>query len=236
MYRSLELEKIRTTVLALVRRVEERFPQSSLAGVARELAAAVEDTGRRCRWIDQPKWGLRAVVGLVILLLVASLAAPFVFFEVEEGALTVTELIQVTEAGINDLVLIGLAIAFLISVEGRVKRRHALAGLAELRALAHVIDMHQLTKDPERLDRRGEDTASSPKQELSAFELLRYLDYSSELLSLTAKSAAVYGQHSNDEVVLHAMTEIEDLTANLSSKIWQKIGMVEAYRRGHPDL
>lgn len=234
MYRSLEIEKIHTTVVALARRVEERFPGSGLAAVAQELGQAVEDTSRRCRWITEPKRWLRAFVAVIILLLVGSLVATLFAFEVATGPPTFTELIQATEAGINDLVLVGLAIAFLLSVEGRLKRRHALQGLSQLRALAHVIDMHQLTKDPERLDRRGASTASSPKQNMTAFELVRYLDYSSEMLSLTAKAAALYGQHLDDPVVLNGMTDIEDLTANLSNKIWQKIGMVESFRQTHP--
>ncbi len=90
---------------------------------------------------------------------------------------------------------------------------------------AHVIDAHQLTKDPDCLLIEGEDTASSPKRELTPFEMSRYLDYCSEMLSLVGKIAALYAQHIDDPVALGAVDGIESLTTNLSRKVWQKITM-----------
>ena len=58
---------------------------------------------------------------------------------------------------------------------------------------------------------------------MTAFELTRYLDYCAEMLAMTGKLAALYLQTSRDTVVIHAVNEIEELTTNLSSKIWQKI-------------
>lgn len=58
---------------------------------------------------------------------------------------------------------------------------------------------------------------------MSDFELSRYLDYCSELLSLTGKVAALYVQDFQDPVVLAAVNEIEELTTGLSRKIWQKL-------------
>jgi hypothetical protein len=55
---------------------------------------------------------------------------------------------------------------------------------------------------------------------------VRYLDYCSELLSLTSKVAALYVQHLNDAVVLAAVNDIESLAASLSHKIWQKIMII----------
>ena len=83
--------------------------------------------------------------------------------------------------------------------------------------------MHQLTKDPERLLIRGMETPSSPKGNLSATELMRYLDYCSEMLSLIGKLAALYVQKFDDPVALAAVNEVEELTTGLSRKIWQKI-------------
>jgi hypothetical protein len=66
-------------------------------------------------------------------------------------------------------------------------------------------------------------TASSPRRTMSRFELTRYLDYCSEMLSLTNKLASLYAQNMPDAVVNDAVNDIEQLTTNLSSKIWQKI-------------
>lgn len=62
------------------------------------------------------------------------------------GTSKFVEFIQIMEAGINDLILIGASIFFLISLESRWKRIKTIQALNELRAVAHVIDMHQLTK------------------------------------------------------------------------------------------
>ncbi|MFO0942700.1 MAG: hypothetical protein U0930_18335 [Pirellulales bacterium] len=89
--------------------------------------------------------------------------------------------------------------------------------------MAHVIDMHQLTKDPERLLPDWVPSEHSPAMNMTAFELGRYLDYCNELLSLIGKLAAVYVQRFDDEVAIEAVNEVEMLTANLCDRIWQKI-------------
>jgi hypothetical protein len=137
------------------------------------------------------------------------------------------ELVQAIESGVNDLVFIGIALFFLVTVEARIKRHRALKAIHELRAIAHIIDMHQLTKDPDNVLGRGPDTASSPKRSLTAFELTRYLDYCSELLSISSKVAALYVQQFDDPVTLSAVNDVEELTNGLSRKIWQKIIILE---------
>ena len=86
--------------------------------------------------------------------------------------------------------------------------------------------MHQLTKDPEPFLTRSS-TVSSPQRVFTRFELARYLDYCSELLSLTSKLAALHVQCLNDPVVLNAVNDVEILAANLSGKIWQKIMILD---------
>src|SRR5207248_2018749 len=97
----------------------------------------------------------------------------------------------------------------------------------QLRSIVHIVDMHQLTKDPERLMSPQPDTASSPPREMNAPELGRYLDYCSELLSLTSKIAALFVQDFADPVVLSTVNEIETLVTGLSGKIWQKITLLD---------
>ena len=60
-----------------------------------------------------------------------------------------TNFIQSLEASISSVVFIGATILFFVSWENRIKRSRALKAIHELRALAHIIDMHQLTKHPE---------------------------------------------------------------------------------------
>lgn len=144
-----------------------------------------------------------------------------------KSGLGLTELVQVVEAGINDIVLIGAAIFFLMSLETRYKRGRALASIHELRSIAHIIDMHQLTKDPERITNKNySNTNTSPRTNMTRFELRRYFDYCSELLSLTGKIAAVYVQEFNDGVALSSVNEVETLCTGLSRKIWQKLSIL----------
>jgi len=142
----------------------------------------------------------------------------------------IVDLITLMEAGINDVVLIGAAIFFLLSFETRYKRQRALKAIHELRTIAHVIDMHQLTKDPHRIIKSANyvHMGTSPKLKMTEFQLRRYLDYCSEMLSLVGKIAAVYVQEFDDGVAMASASELEALTTGLSGKIWQKIAILHS--------
>ena len=63
------------------------------------------------------------------------------------------ETMQGVDAGVNLIIVLGGAAFFLATLEMRWKRDRALKALHELRSIIHVIDMHQLTKDPSMLGR-----------------------------------------------------------------------------------
>jgi hypothetical protein len=62
---------------------------------------------------------------------------------------------------------------------------------------------------------------------MTRFELARYLDYCSEMLSLTSKLAVLYVQRLDDAAVLGAVNDVQELTSGLSNKIWQKIVILD---------
>ena len=95
--------------------------------------------------------------------------------------------------------------------------------LHQLRSTAHIIDMHQLTKDPEQLKPSFVPSAVSKPLELNRDEMERYLDYCSELLALVGKTAALCAEESRDDVVLDTVSTVETLCVGISRKIWQKI-------------
>ena len=223
MYTTLDAEQTIATIERLERRIRERFPQAGLSKVCADLCEIARASKRRSESIARPNIGLRIIVGLIIFGALWALGYSVVLLEFESTRIHAPELVQVVDAIMNEIVLVGGAMFFLVTVETRVKRARALAALHELRSLAHVIDMHQLTKDPRHDARLLLDTASSPKRVLRGAELGRYLDYCTEMLSLTGKIAALYAQTLNDAVVLGAVNEIETLTTSLSRKIWQKI-------------
>ena len=223
-YRSLDPEQIAATIDLLRRRVEQRFPNSGLGGVCRELDRIAEQARQRANWIARPLIALRLVVVLLVVLILIGLGGTLaVALNLPRESLGLVNFTQVLESGINDTVFVGAAVFFLVSFERRVKRRRALAAIHEMRAIAHVIDMHQLTKDPEWVLGRGHETGILPARTMSRFELRRYLDYCSEMLSMTGKVAAIYVQHFDDPVALAAVNEVAELTTGLSRQIWQKI-------------
>lgn len=231
---ALDPERIEQTVDLLRQRVERRFPGSGLAGLAVRLDAVAEKARETSVFIARPILALRLAVVALIALIVTGLVGTLAQLRVREGAFDLFSFIQLLESGINDVVLIGAAVFFLATLETRIKRKRALAAIHELRAVAHIIDMHQLTKDPEWVLERGRETGVLPPRQMTPFELSRYLDYCSEMLALTGKIAALYIQRFNDDVALSAVNEIETLTTGLSRKIWQKLMILYSLHEGKP--
>jgi hypothetical protein len=229
MYRVLHSEKLREKIERLHQRIQERFPDSGLSKVCQELQLVAGESDEECHWISKPQILLRVLVAIVIVLVLVGLIEAVMTFQLPESSFNLPELVQVFEAGLNALVLIGAAAIFLITAEIRVKRSRTIKALNDLRAIAHVIDMHQLSKDPTHIVIKLASTPSSPAQQLTPPQLMRYLDYCSEMLSLVGKVAALYAQNFSDNVVLSAVNEVENLTTGLSRKIWQKIMIINLY-------
>jgi hypothetical protein len=228
-YRTLDADAIVATLRALERRIVERFPGSGLASVCRELVAIGEQAQERSESIAAPNVPLRIALFVAIAAMIAGLVAVGISVKVQVGSAEIFSVFQGVEAAANIVVLAGAALFFLVSLETRIKRSRSLRDLHTFRSIAHVIDMHQLTKDPSSFIGAAP-TASSPKRSMGRSELTRYLDYCSEMLSLTNKLAALYAQNLPDAVVVDAVNDIERLTTNLSSKIWQKITILDAGR------
>ncbi|MGD9829655.1 MAG: hypothetical protein AB7E70_00960 [Hyphomicrobiaceae bacterium] len=228
MYRRLDPDKILASLAVLEKRIDERFPGAGLARVCAELADIARQSRARIERIGRPNLMLRALTGLIIGGGALLLVYVGTIVEVKRGAENLFGVLQGIEASMNILVLMGAALLFLFTLETRVKRREALQDLHELLSIVHVIDMHQLTKDPSATVTISQPTPSSPQRRLTPFELSRYLDYCSEMLSLTAKVAAVYAQSSRDSVVLDAAYDIGQITTNLTAKIWQKIMIIHS--------
>ena len=231
-YRALDYAEIARTLEQLHSRITERFPGSGLSNVCEELVAVGKETNECVEFLRSPHWRVRipvaaAMIGMLLVVVVAvgkTLELPAHIDGRED-------VIQVIDAASSSAVFIGLAFLYLFTIEPKLKQRRALTVAHQLRSLAHVIDMHQLTKDPERLlSPETPDTSTSPERIASPRLLGRYLDYCSELLSVTSKLSALLIQHFNDPVVLGAVDEIETLTTGLSGKIWQKIQLLDTGR------
>jgi len=227
-YRTLDPHLIIQTAERLELRISERFPEAGLRRVAHELVALARDTDRSAAELARPIRWLRVVVALAILVGGAVFLFVGTFLSFDRISTGAFDFAQGVEASLNTLIVAGLAFLALIQAEERLKRRRAFRELHGLRSLIHVIDMHQLTKDPSALSASFTPTAHSPARITDAADLVRYLDYCSEMLSITGKLAALFAQATNDGVVVNAVNDIETLGSNLSRKIWQKITLIEA--------
>jgi hypothetical protein len=226
-YRTIDANQIIETARLLEMRIFERFPDASLRKVAAELVSLGIDTKAEAKELEEPISWLRVVIALVILAggsIFLYLASEIPVDGFKGGTI---DIVQGIEAGLNTVVLAGAGFYTLVKGEERIKQKRVLRGLHGYRSLIHVIDMHQLTKDPAALTRTFTRTKSSPERTMNAAALTRYLDYCSELLSLTGKFAALYAQSVNDTVVVEAVNDVETLGTNLSRKIWQKIMLID---------
>ncbi len=225
-YRRLDPVEIIKSIDLLCRRISERFPHSGLSRVACDALDIAETAKVKAEQIGRPNYFLRVLIGLVIGVFSVGLLQIILKIGLPFQCSGFSEFMQIVEAGISNIVFIGAGVVSLVTVENKLKRNRAVLLMSELRALAHVVDMHQLTKDPDCVFDQKHKTPSSPERNMSAFELTRYLDYCSELLSLISKIASVYVQNYDDPVVVETGNDIESLTTGLSRKIWQKIMIV----------
>ncbi len=224
-YQTLDPEKIVETVQQLERRICDRFPKSGLGSICAGLSEIARQSHARALWLSRPIWPLRILLVVIIGLILALLVSLAPSIDIPKGQVSIVDFLQGVEAAANDLLLSFAGLFFLFTWEVRIKRNRALRALHELRSLAHIIDMHQLTKDPERIS--GQPRAEiSDEEVLTPLDLGRYLDYCTDMLSLTGKIAALYAENLNDPVVLAAVNEVETVSTGLARKIWQKIMLI----------
>lgn len=226
-FRSLQPSNVVDTIERLERRIAERFPNANLRQVATELVVMAREAADRAQRIGRPNVPLRVVQWLLMACCLGLIAWSVFQVRLSDDVFKLTDFAQTMDGLISCLAALGGLSLFVFSWELRLKRRQALTAIHELRSMAHIVDMHQLTKDPERLLQGGPATPSSPQRTMTPFELGRYLDYSSEMLSMISKTAAIYVQEFPDSVALDAVNEITSLTNGLSRNIWQKIMLLD---------
>jgi hypothetical protein len=226
---TLDPVKVIETIDQLRLRIKSRFPESGLLKVCEHCMMIAEQARARAEFIGRPIYWLRAIIILLVIAMI--FGAGLVIVYLPRHLMNFTDDWQTIEAITSEMLLLSAGLFFLVSWEKRFKRGRALSAIHELRALDHVVDMHQLTKDPERLLPDWIQSEHSPNMQMNAFELGRYLDYCNEMLSLVGKLAAVYVQRFDDEVALEAVTEVEMLIASQCDRIWQKIMFLNAIEK-----
>jgi hypothetical protein len=224
-YRRLDAAQIVETIALLQRRVEERFPGAGLANVIGELRKVADESRELNRWTTRANIPIRILSWVLAACILGLIIGFFTKMSLPEMR-DMVNFTQFLEAALSAMGILGATIFFLVTYESRVKRQRILRAIHELRSIAHIVDMHQLTKDPDRYLLKATFTESSPKRTMTLFELGRYLDYCCDALALISKVAAMYVEGFFDEVALEAVDEIEALTGGLSAKISQKISVL----------
>ena len=150
-YERLEADAGVATARRLQARIQARFPDRNLGRVAGRLVDVASDVERAAARTAPIRVlrvaGLVLIVALVVLT-AASLVAAVV--ELASTGGTALSWLSGVETVVNDVVYVGIAVVFLWLLPTHLERSRILGELHRLRSLAHVIDMHQLTKDPER--------------------------------------------------------------------------------------
>lgn len=222
-FREIKTSKIIETAENLADRINERFSGAGLHEISIDLCSISKEATQRAEKINKANMKLRFITWGLIGSVVCLCLWMFTQIPALVKTPSAIEFIQAIEAGIGAVVFIGAGIIFLITLETRIKRKQVLIAIHELRSMAQIIDMHQLTKHPEVHSINAENTPSSPKRTYNTFQLNRYFNYCVELLALVSKIAYIYVDKMIDNQAIESVNQLENLTYNLSCKIWQKI-------------
>lgn len=227
MKRQLREDKLLETGEQVRQRIAERFPGSGLSGVAAEIVQITREAVVRAAAIRRPNQWLRA--GLVVLLVIA-VAGIIAYFESRGDQTSFGQaVLHFVDAAMGKAAFLIAVAVFLITLEARLKRRRALRAVHELRAMAHIIDMHQLAKDPDRFDHPTQPLSISGKP-MDAEAMGRYLHFCTELLAIISKIGQLYVQDFPEAGAVAAVDQFEALATGLSSKIWQKLMILDQVR------
>jgi hypothetical protein len=219
-YKHLRADKLIDTADRLASRIVGRFPEANLGKVAVAVADLTRNAVATAERINRPNWKLRVgLIGLAAFILAAagvSVAVIATFYR--------EHLFEIGRVLSGAGLWLGGAFVFFWTLETRLRRGKVVKALHELRGLAHIIDLHQMSKDPDC----GPD--SDPAYNLGG--LVAYLGLCGELLALLSKIGQLYVEDFPDGTTLAAVDQLENLTAALSQKIWQKATLMAERLRG----
>jgi hypothetical protein len=210
----LDPERIILTADKLAINVEQALPQTTLAGLAKDLAQIARETDQRVKHAARPIYTIRL---LSLLAVAGGIAAPLYLlghlsakWEFE----TVTDLFEAADAGFNLILLLAGALWFLFTLESRIKRNRVLEFIGELREFTHVIDVTQLYYTPDLYASDGQDSPSR-------FDYT-YLFFCTQMLGVITNLAALYTRSAPSDSIWRAASEVETLANAIATKLVSK--------------
>ena len=205
--RHLDPAKLISTSNTLAGWIDRGFNHAHLSVVAANVQRLTQEAVVTAERIRRPIWPLRVGIWGLCLVFVAGAVQQLVSHRLDE---VLHFLDETKEAA---LYLGGFLLGF-ITLEVRLKRRRAIKAVNELRAVAHIVDMHQLAKDQAIGEFREQTTPEKMES---------YLHACIALLALLSKIGQLYVEHFPDTVATQAVNEFEMIATGLSNKIWMKI-------------
>jgi hypothetical protein len=217
------------TAKRLVERVQDRFGEDDLTGIARQVSDVASRSEKRIGRALRVGFMIRVLTWPLVVGAILGVASWIGSLQLTIRVNDAGDLAQSLDSVVQTMLVLGAGVWFLLSIGTKVQRRSLLKALQELNALAQVIDLIQLDKDPDRLHFSTEQR--SPKSPTlgkanTAFLLSRYLDYCGELLSVLGKVACLYRERIDDEVILSRLGDFDRLTNQLRTNIGAKMGLI----------
>ena len=119
--------------------------------------------------------------------------------------------LPIIESTVNDLIFGSIAVFFLWALPERAERRTLLDLLHRLRSLAHVVDMHQLDKDPEQTRADYHPTSQSPARPIMDMILFQPV--------LDDPVGYVANDGSDNRILFGALLELLLILANIGTAV-----------------
>jgi hypothetical protein len=205
--RHLDPNKLINTSAALTAWIDKDFNHAHLARVAANVHRLTQEAVVTAERIRRPIWPLRIGIWGLILAFVAGAVHQLVTHRLDE-------ILRFLDETKGAALYIGVFLLAFITLEVRFKRRRALRAIGELRAVAHIVDMHQLAKDQ---------TIEEFREHTTPEKMESYLHACIALLALLSKIGQLYVEHFPDTVATQSVNDFEMITTGLSNKIWMKI-------------
>jgi hypothetical protein len=205
--RHLDPAKLIKTSRTLAAWIDRDFNHSHLSVVAANVERLTQEAVVTAQRIRRPIWPLRVGIWALCLAFVAGAVQQVVTHQLDE----ILHFLDDTKGA---ALYLGAFLVGFITLEVRLKRRRAIKAVNELRAVAHIVDMHQLAKDQ---------TIGEFREHTTPEKMDSYLHACIALLALLSKIGQLYVEHFPDTVATQATNEFEMIATGLSNKIWMKI-------------
>jgi hypothetical protein len=205
--RHLDPTKLIKTSAGLTAWIDKDFNHAHLAQVAANIHRLTQETVVMAERIRRPIWPLRIGIWALVLAFIAGAVHQLITHQLDQ----ILRFLDDTKWA---ALYIGAFLLAFIGLEVRFKRRRALKAIGELRAVAHIVDMHQLAKD-QMIEEFREHTTPEHMES--------YLHACIALLALLSKIGQLYVENFPDTVATQSVNDLEMITTGLSNKIWMKI-------------